>query len=196
MSRRLVIYSALAVIAVVVLIRFAEPLVRRETTTIDFIVPDNYQGWLVVAWNCEGGAAFDDLKTGDARYQITYRADGTACIADSHPSPGYIIGEYRYASGADAPVLTGGTLVASQHYAATPATGTPTPAQSRPASEMTYNLASLGIGDADSLGDSCDLDRFFTERFGEPESAHPCQPVPYHPPEDDDGDDADVEPAQ
>lgn len=185
MSRRFVIYSVLVVIAVVVLIRFLEPMVRRETTTIDFIVPDNYQGWLVVAWNCDGGIPFDDVKTADARYQITYDAAGTACIADTHPSPGYIVGEYQYASGAEASVLSGGTLIASQHYAATPTTGTPTPAQIRPASDMTYNLASIGIGGSNTLGDSCDLDRFLTEHFGEPESVRPCAPVPYYPPDDD-----------
>lgn len=78
---------------------------------IDFVVPDDHRGWLIVAWGCPGGERLSDLRTGwlPPRYRIAYPPDGVACVADPHPRF-FWYGEERYANGDPAsPTHTGTT---------------------------------------------------------------------------------------
>ena len=174
LTRRIVIYSAITVVVVALFLIVVRPLLEAKLTIIDYAVPTGYSGWLVVSWNCAGGTAFGDLPKDGNRHLITFAADGTACVADNSPSPGYGIGHFTYVDGGAAPARPGGSLDAARYYAATPTGGTPAASTTG----HTYSLASIGIGGPASLGDRCDLDQFLQQHFGEPRSGWPCGPVP------------------
>lgn len=177
MTRRLLVYTGIIVVAVLLFLIVVRPILEARLTIVDYVVPQGYTGWLVVAWDCAGGRDFDDLRTDGNHFTVAYDASGIACLASDPPSPGYGIGGYRYPDGSDAPVQAGGVLNAALYYAATPvAGGTPTPSTTG----HTYNLASLGIGAEGSLGDRCDLEKFLHEHFGEPISGQPCGPIDDH----------------
>ncbi len=173
-TRKLLVYSGITVLVISIFLVAIRPILEARLVVIDYAVPAAYTGWLVVAWNCEGGEDIDDLRTDGNRRLVTYDANGVACLAGDPPSPGYGIGSYRYPDGADAPVRPGGAFGSAAYYAATPVAGTtPIPA----ATGHTYNIASIGIGTGDSLGDRCDLENFLADRFGEPRSNWPCGPI-------------------
>lgn len=174
MTRRLLVYSGITLVVVLLFIIVVRPILEARLTIVDYVVPQGYVGWLVVSWNCAGGRDFDDLNTDGNHYGVVFAADGTACLANAAPSPGYGIGGYRYPDGSDAPVRPGGVLNAAQYYAATPVSGG-TGAVST--TGHTYNIASIGQGDEASLGDRCDLEQFLQQRFGEPLSDQPCGPI-------------------
>ena len=174
MTRRLLTYSGIIVLVIAIFLIAIRPILEARLTIVDYVVPQGYVGWLVVAWNCPGGRQFDDLNVDGNRYGVLFDANGVACLADAPPSPGYGIGGYRYVDGGDAPAKPGGTLNAAGYYAATPAAGG-APAVST--TGHTYNLASIGIGGEGTLGDRCDLERFLQQRFGEPLSSQPCGPI-------------------
>ncbi len=173
MTRRLLVSSGITLVVVLLFIIVVRPILEARLTIVDYVVPQNYAGWLVVSWNCAGGQDFDDLNVDGNHYGVVFAADGTACLSNPAPSPGYGIGGYRYPDGSDAPARPGGVLNAAQYYAATPAGGTGAVSTTG----HTYNLASIGQGDETSLGDRCDLERLLQQRFGEPLSGQPCGPI-------------------
>lgn len=174
MTRRLLVYSGITLFVVLLFLILVRPLLEARLTVVDYTVPAGYSGWLVIAWNCEGGADLDDLRTDGNHFGVAYDAGGVACLAGSPPSPGYGIGGYEYPDGSDAPVEIGGTINATAYYAATPVAGG-TPVLST--TGHIYGIASLGIGTDTSLGDRCDLEAFLQRRFGEPRSNQPCGPI-------------------
>lgn len=177
MPRRLLVYAGIIVVAVLLFLVVVRPIIEARLTIVDYVVPDDYTGWLVVSWDCAGGRDFDDLRTDGNHFTVAYDANGIACFTNDPPSPGYGIGGYRYPDGSDAPVQPGGALNAAAYYAATPAAGgTSTPSTTG----HTYNLASIGIGSEGTLGDRCELERFLQARFGEPISGRPCGPIDDH----------------
>ncbi|HEV2527433.1 MAG TPA: hypothetical protein VGT61_03150 [Thermomicrobiales bacterium] len=173
-TRKLLVYSGITLLVVLIFVIAVRPILEARLVIIDYVVPASYSGWLVVAWDCEGGQDIDDLRTDGNRRLVTFDANGVACLLSPSPSPGYGIGSYRYPDGSEAPVRPGGSLDSTAYYAATPVAGTaPVPTTTG----HTYNLASIGIGSEGSLGDRCDLEAFLSDRFGEPRSNWPCGPI-------------------
>ena len=177
MPRRLLAYTGIIIVAVLLFLIVVRPILEARLTIVDYVVPAGYTGWLVVAWDCAGGQDFGDLRADGNHFTVAYDADGVVCLSNDPPSPGYGIGGFRYPGGGDAPVQPGGALNAAIYYAATPPAGG-TPAGST--TGHTYNLASVGIGSEGVLGDRCDLERFLQVRFGEPVSGQPCGPIDDH----------------
>ncbi len=174
MTRRLLVYSGITLVVVLLFIIVVRPILEARLTIVDYVVPQGYVGWLVVSWDCAGGQDFDDLNVDGNRYAVVFAGDGTACLTDPAPSPGYGIGGYHYPDDRDAPVRPGGVLNAARYYAATPASGGIGVVST---TGHIYNIASIGQGDEGSLGDRCDLERFLQARFGEPISGQPCGPI-------------------
>lgn len=50
-------------------------------TGLEFVVPDGYEGFLLVRYDCPGG---QPVVRRDSRTIITFRSNGTACVSDSH----------------------------------------------------------------------------------------------------------------
>ncbi len=143
---------------------------------VEWVAPDGYEGWLVIAWNCPTGARLDDLRVGrfPDRYRVALGHDGTACVADPFPAR-FVWNEYRHSDGTVAPVVAGGQRGAPESWVVTPDGATPTAT----GPDYSFSYASIGIADDYVLGDACEFERFLADRFGQPAPSGPCPPM-YH----------------
>lgn len=149
---------------------------------IDWVVPQDYEGWLVIAWNCADGDPIStfNVPPDDDHYRIQLSSDGIACIADDFPARGYTLGTFTFPDGKEAPVHHGITRDATDTYYLSPGSPVPTPVTTN----QVYSVASIGIGDEYALGDECDLRAFLHQHFGEPNSTVRCEPIYYRTPPD------------
>lgn len=69
-------------------------------TRLRFIVPDTYEGPLIIRYTCPGG---EPVARHDGRVLITFRRNGTACLAESYqdifPDSTFVVEQVQTASG-------------------------------------------------------------------------------------------------
>lgn len=141
---------------------------------VEWIVPEGYVGWLVVAWKCPGGERLEDLRVGRVpdRYRVVLGRTGVACVADPFPGD-FVWKEYRYPDGAAAPVVGGGQRGRRESWVVTADGATPTTA----GPDYSFSYGSIGIADEYVLGDACAFERFLADRFDQPLPGGPCPPL-------------------
>lgn len=164
---------------------------------IEFLLPRDYSGWLVLSWNCEAGGSLDDARSGSRRFALTFPETGALCLTDGIPADGYVVLGYRRIAANDGLdddyerisslfLRTGPTRVildVSGESSIQPAFGGDAShrydiawVESRP--ELLADETLRFPRDPVRLGNRCDLDRFMQRRFEEPATATICGPIP------------------
>ncbi len=164
---------------------------------IEFLVPRDYSGWLVVSWNCDGGVSFDDAGSSSRRFVLTFPETGALCLTDDVPADGYVVLGYRRIAEGDGLDDDYGRISSlflrtgpKRVLPGIPGASTVQPAcggdaahrydiawvESRP--ELLADASQRYPREPVQLGDRCDLDRFMRQRFSEPGTATSCGTIP------------------
>ena len=202
MRRRGFVSTVVAAVLVIVVVAAVEvgfwTVRANQPVLLDLHAAQNYSGWLVLSWNCDGGDRLEDSKVDGRRYSLDFSEAGTICLADPVPESGYSVLTYRHNGLDDGDSKDGVHLVASPFLHAGPQTvrrdGTATTSIDPAIGATTdhrYDVAWVqvqSVPDGQSaedtfpddiqLGDQCDLDRFLQQQFGEPAANVPCGPIP------------------
>jgi hypothetical protein len=149
---------------------------------ITVYVPARYEGWVVVAWNCPGGARLRDAFVGGRRYELAASETGSVCLADPIPATGFNLLRYGLSGTSGyAPVFRVDPV---NVFPDTPRSPTLDPRVGA-ASGVHYDIAWVDIVEdtpaAYALGDQCDLVEYLTRTFGEPTVQVPCGLIPTRP---------------
>ncbi len=168
-----------------------------QPVLIEFLLPRDYFGWLVLSWNCEGGGSLDDTRFSSRRFALMFPETGALCLMDGIPTDGYVVLGYRrfakedgldddYERVSSLFLRTGPTRVMPD----VAGDSTIQPAfvgdarhrydiawvESRP--ELLADETLWYPRDPARLGNRCDLDRFMQRQFAEPATTMMCGPIP------------------